>query len=87
MPSREDPAAWAQANPGLGIRISAEHIAGECEGALGPREFAVERLGVGDWPATDGSTDQPISVEAFLARIDEGSQDGRAGVFRVRREA
>jgi hypothetical protein len=47
---REDPANWAQANPGLGIRISAEHIANECGGALGPREFAVERLGIGDWP-------------------------------------
>jgi hypothetical protein len=57
----EDPAAWAQANPGLGIRISLEHIASEHDGALGPREFAVERLGVGDWPATDGSARQPIS--------------------------
>jgi hypothetical protein len=57
---RDDPSAltrdeltderlWAQANPGLGIRISVEHIANECGGALGPREFAVERLGVGDW--------------------------------------
>jgi hypothetical protein len=26
--------------PGLGIRISLEHVENECNGALGPREFA-----------------------------------------------
>lgn len=50
---RCDPGVWSQANPGMGIRISEEHIANECAGALGPREFAVERLGVGDWPDLD----------------------------------
>lgn len=54
---RKDPRSWAQANPGMGVRISEEHIANECNGALGRREFCVERLGVGDWPATDGSGD------------------------------
>jgi hypothetical protein len=48
-----DPEVWAQANPGLGIRISVEHVANEHGGALGPREFAVERLGIGDWPDPD----------------------------------
>jgi hypothetical protein len=70
---REDPRNWAQANPGMGIRISPEHIANECAGALGPREFAVERLGVGDWPATDGSGDQVIATEAWLALADSAS--------------
>lgn len=51
---REDPAVWAQANPGMGIRISAEHIENECNGALGKREFVVERLGIGDWPDPAG---------------------------------
>jgi hypothetical protein len=42
---RNEPAVWAQANPGLGLRISLEHVANEANGALGHREFAVERLG------------------------------------------
>lgn len=45
-----DPAAWAQANPGYGIRIAEEHIDAERR-AMDARTFAVERLGVGDWPA------------------------------------
>lgn len=48
-----DPEVWAQANPSMGIRIAPEYIADEFE-ALGAREFAVERLGVGDWPSPDG---------------------------------
>lgn len=67
-----DPDAWAQANPGLGIRISAEHIEKE-RSALAPREFAVERLGVGDWPAVDGSGDSPIKIEAWDALADDDS--------------
>jgi hypothetical protein len=71
---REDPAAWAQANPGMGIRISAEHIANECAGALGPREFAVERLGIGDWPPTDGTADQVISDAAWTGCLDQAHE-------------
>lgn len=70
--ARRDPNVWAQANPGMGIRISQEHIANECDGALGPREFAVERLGVGDWPATDGSGDG-IDYEKWVGLLDEDS--------------
>jgi hypothetical protein len=66
---RADPFVWAQANPGLGIRISAEHVGAEA-GALGQRAFAVERLGVGDWPATDGTAGQVISDAAWAARLD-----------------
>lgn len=59
-----DPEMWAQANPGLGIRITTEYIEGE-QRALGARGFAVERLGVGDWPATDGSSSSKITEEAW----------------------
>jgi hypothetical protein len=52
-----DPEAWAQANPGLGIRISAEHIERE-QRSMDPRTFAVERLGVGDWPFATGRADR-----------------------------
>jgi hypothetical protein len=38
----DDPEAWGQANPGLGIRIAPQYIADERR-ALGRREFAVER--------------------------------------------
>jgi hypothetical protein len=65
----KDPEAWAQANPGLGIRISTEHVASEAS-ALGRRAFAVERLGVGDWPPTDGSATQVISDEAWAGCFD-----------------
>jgi len=71
---RTEPAMWAMANPGMGIRISQEHISNECAGALGPREFAVERLGVGDWPPTDGTASQVISDEAWAACRDAEHQ-------------
>jgi hypothetical protein len=66
-----DPQVWAQANPALGIRIEAEHIENEYE-SMDPRTFAVERLGVGDWPrlTSDGSV---ISVKAWLALNDPTS--------------
>lgn len=44
---------WAQANPALGIRISEEHVANE-QRSMDARSFAVERLGAGDYPRTDG---------------------------------
>jgi hypothetical protein len=43
---------WLTANPGLGIRITEDYVGKEFT-ALGPRKFAVERLGVGDWPNPD----------------------------------
>lgn len=64
---RSDPRVWARANPGLGIRISVEHIAHEYAGALGPREFAVERLGIGDWPDTSEDTGRVIAREPWAA--------------------
>jgi hypothetical protein len=68
-----DPEAWAQANPGLGIRITTEHIARE-QRSMDPRTFAVERLGVGDWPRTDGLAGVAIMPEAWAALVDVGSK-------------
>jgi hypothetical protein len=65
---RNNPAAWAQANPGLGLRITAEHVGLEANGAMGPREFAVERLGVGDWPST-ADDEHVIDPEVWAARM------------------
>jgi hypothetical protein len=68
-----DPEAWAEANPGLGIRISAEHVALE-QRSMDPRTFAVERLGVGDWPQTDGFAKKKIHPEAWAGLTDSDSR-------------
>jgi hypothetical protein len=47
-----DPRNWKRSNPALGDRISVEHVEKE-QRSMPPRSFAVERLGVGDWPSTD----------------------------------
>ena len=67
----QDPELWAQVNPGMGIRISSEHIGHERR-SMDPRTFAVERLGVGDWPAGDGSS-SVIDPDLWLAALDARS--------------
>ncbi len=57
---------WLQANPGMGIRISEEAIEDELR-ALDRRTFAVERLGVGDWPDTSGAGTAVITLEQWNA--------------------
>ncbi len=49
MDVAENPDVWAATNPALGIRINPEYVDAERR-ELDPRTFAVERLGVGDWP-------------------------------------
>jgi hypothetical protein len=63
---------WHEANPSLGTRISEEHMQKELA-SMAPRTFAVELLGVGDWPATDGSVDVLISQEEWAAVEDPES--------------
>lgn len=63
---------WAQANPGLGIRISEEHMARELA-SMPVRTAAVELLGIGDWPRTDGLEETVISVEDWTALEDRGA--------------
>jgi hypothetical protein len=67
-----DPETWAQANPALGIRISPEHVAKEHR-SMDPRTFAVERLGVGDWPRVSDEDGAVISVKAWLSLMDPTS--------------
>lgn len=69
----DDRAAWAQANPALGIRISEEHVANERR-SMDPRTFAVQRLSVGDWPATDGAGEHVIDLARWAALEDDSSQ-------------
>lgn len=68
----DDREVWAQANPALDIRISDEHIERERR-SMDPRTFAVERLGIGDWPSADGQDTQVISPETWELCADEGS--------------
>lgn len=49
---RDDPLSWAKANPALGYRITAEHIARELNG-MPDDAFNVERLGAGHWPTDE----------------------------------
>lgn len=76
-----DPAMWAQANPGLGIRLSLGNIRREYDGEMGHREFAVERLGVGDWPSTSDLRERVIALGAWRALTDAKSQPTGRVVF------
>ncbi len=68
-----DPAVWALVNIAIGRgRVLEEHMARERR-SMGFREFVVELLGVGDWPATDGSVDVLITAEAWADVEDEDS--------------
>lgn len=69
-----DPVNWRKANPGLEIRISEEWVEHERTMELGPREFAVERLGVGDWPATSGENQSVIPVAKWRVLTDPESK-------------
>lgn len=70
----------AQANPGLGIRITTDFIE-EVEKPLGGRLFAVQRLGVGSWPRTDGLDAVVIAPEDWRARMDVESTAKAPVVF------
>ena len=83
-PAAYDPASpldWARANPGLGIRITPEYIARE-RAALGPDEFARERLGVGSYPA-DAAGWSVIPEAAWTALADPDSQPDGPLAFAV----
>jgi hypothetical protein len=65
----EDRERWTEANPALGIRISEEHIEHELR-SMDMRTFAVERLGIGDWPLTDRRS---LALEGWDELIDPNS--------------
>lgn len=67
-----DPAAWRAANPALDHRIGCEHVEAERR-SMDPRTFAVERLGVGDWPSVDVDAGAVIPVARWLELADAGS--------------
>lgn len=69
----QDPEVWAQANPALGIRISVEHVAKE-QRSMDARTFAVERLGVGDWPDPDAPVGQVLDPALWAKLKDDASR-------------
>lgn len=69
----EDEEAQASANPAFGVRIRPESVAFE-QRAMSARTFAVERLGVGDWPATTVGGGSDITVEQWAALQDTESR-------------
>lgn len=68
----EDRDSWRATNPAYGIRISEEAVDSELD-ALAARAFAVERLGVGDYPDTMSASDSPVDLEAFDGLTDRES--------------
>ncbi len=68
----DDPARWAEANPAFGERIFAEDIEAE-RGSMDNRGFAVERLGIGDWPETDPTAGGVIDIVTWRALTDTTS--------------
>lgn len=76
-----DREVWAQANPALGRNVTLAGMVRD-QGAMSQKTFAVERLGIGDWPAEMGS-DRVISAAEWDAQLDADSIiDGRM-VFAV----
>lgn len=69
----DDPDAWAAGNPALGIRVSHEFVATERR-AMAGRTFAVERLGIGDYPNLGELNGQIINIDTWRALADQDSE-------------
>jgi hypothetical protein len=73
---------WHAANPALGIRISEEAVEAE-QRAVDPKTFAVERLGVGDWPDTTQENPDRISHEAWRDVLDPAAKPASCNASRL----
>lgn len=72
--ARDDPEAWAQANPALGIRISVDYVRAELE-AIPESEFNRERLGDPDQEASEERVWPP---EVWRAVVDADAEPSGA---------
>lgn len=69
-----DAALWRRVNFAIGRgRVLEEHMEWERR-AMSRRSFAVELLGAGDYPSTDGSADVLIGEEQWADVLDEASE-------------
>jgi hypothetical protein len=69
----DDRTGWMAANPALGHRIGLEFVEAE-QRAMDPKTFAVERLGVGDWPDTRADESDRITQEMWRACLDASAK-------------
>lgn len=76
------PDTWARANPALGIRVSQDYIANE-RLTMSDATFAVERLGVGNYPSEGGDVWGVLPEDSWRALADTSSQAGDDLVFAV----
>ena len=71
----DDPGAletWRKANPGLGIRITPEHVESELA-TLSAEGFARERLSIGEYPSADGLLWSVVPEALWASLEDRGS--------------
>lgn len=69
-----DPEVLASANPALGYGLPLEQVMNEWRTSQhDPRAFAIERGGIGDWPAT-GGTASIISLDEWAKLADPASK-------------
>jgi hypothetical protein len=77
-----DPAVWAATNPGMGIRITQQHIGRELA-SMGRAGFARERLGVGNYPAEQDAQFEVVPETIWRGLADPESQAGERVAFAV----
>ncbi|GFG72702.1 hypothetical protein MBOT_00670 [Mycobacterium botniense] len=64
-----------RSNPGVGYRITLEYIEDEYQAMLHtPKIFAVERLGIGDWPTLADTLPPPISPDVWNDLADTAAR-------------
>jgi len=63
---------WRKANPGLGIRITPEHVESELA-TLSAEGFARERLSIGEYPSADGLLWSVVPEALWASLEDRGS--------------
>lgn len=68
-----DPEMWAEANPGLGIRITTDAIETELR-SLAHRTFVVERLSIGAWPDLEQADGDGITKAGWAKCEDRDSE-------------
>lgn len=69
----DDEDVWAAANPSYPGLIGRDAILTERD-AMDPRSFAVERLGVGDWPEPDDAPNRMIAPQAWASLADRAAE-------------
>jgi hypothetical protein len=65
---------WRSANPSIEDGLISEDAMADELASMPTRTAAVELLGIGDWPRTDGLSELVISLEEWDALIDQNSK-------------